>query len=83
MHLLLTDLGALDALSVIGNRLTYQDLVHRTISYDLGELRVRVLNLAAVIETKQQANREKDRAVMPVLQRTLEMKARLAEDEGG
>lgn len=83
MHLLLTDLGALDALSVIGNGLTYQDLTHRTISYDLGELRVRVLNLAAVIETKQQANREKDRAVMPVLQRTLEMKARIEEDEGG
>jgi hypothetical protein len=82
LHLLLTDLGPLDALSVVGNGLVYQDLAHRTIPYHLGELRVQVLNLEAVIETKQQANRDKDRAVMPVLQRTLEMKARLGEGSG-
>ena len=75
-HLLLTDLGALDVLNAIGNSLTYRDLVGRTVEYELGELRVRVLELAAVIETKEQANREKDRAVMPVLRQTLKMKAR-------
>jgi hypothetical protein len=76
MHLLLTELGALDVLGVIGGGLTYQDLVSRTVLYELGELRVRVLELGAVIETKEQANRDKDRAVLPVLRQTLAMKSR-------
>jgi hypothetical protein len=82
-HLLLTDLGALDVLSAIGNGLTYQDLVGRTLVYELGEHRVRVLELAAVIETKQQANRDKDRAVLPVLQQTLAMKIGAKRDKEG
>lgn len=77
VNLLLTDLGALDVLSAIGKGLTYQDLVGRTLSYELGEVRVRVLDLAAVIETKEQANRDKDRAVLPVLRQTLAMKKSL------
>jgi hypothetical protein len=76
MHLLLTDLGALDLLGSIGNGLTYQDLAGRTVTYELGQSRVKVLELAAVIETKTHANRDKDRAVLPVLLRTLEMKNR-------
>ena len=32
-----------------------------------------------MIETKEYANREKDRAVLPVLRQTLAMKARLSE----
>jgi len=76
MHLLLTDLGALDVLGSIGNGLTYQDLAGRTITYELGQSHVQVLELAAVIETKTHANRDKDRAVLPVLLRTLEMKNR-------
>ncbi|HEX3528028.1 MAG TPA: hypothetical protein VH988_13270 [Thermoanaerobaculia bacterium] len=74
MHLLLTELGALDLLGSIGNGLTYQDLAGRTVVYALGQERVHVLELAAVIEMKRFANRDKDRAVLPVLQRTLEMK---------
>jgi hypothetical protein len=74
MHLLLTDLGALDILSSIGDGLTYHDLLGRTAIYELGQDRVRVLELAAVIETKEHANRDKDRAVLPVLRQTLAMK---------
>lgn len=73
-HLLLTELGALDVLGSIGNGLTYQDLAGRTVSFELGEMRVRVLELAAVIETKEQANRPKDHAALPVLRQTLAMK---------
>ena len=76
MHLLLTELGALDVLGAIGNGFTYQDLADRTILYELGDAHVRVLELAAVIESKEQANREKDRAVLPVLRQTLVMKTR-------
>jgi hypothetical protein len=77
INLLLTDLGALDVLGAIGSNFTYHDLLPRTTSYELGEERVRVLELAAVIETKEQANRDKDRAALPVLRQTLEMKNRL------
>jgi hypothetical protein len=82
LHLLLTELGALDVLGSIGNGLTYQDLLGRTLSYQLGESEVRVLELAAVIETKEQANRDKDRAALPVLRQTLAMKTRPKPDEG-
>jgi hypothetical protein len=80
INLLLTDLGALDVLSAIGHGLTYQDLLGRTLSYQLGEVQVRVLELAAVIETKEQADRDKDRAALPVLRQTLAMKARAPKD---
>ncbi len=81
-HLLLTELGALDVLSAIGNGLTYQDLAGRIVPYELGEMRVQVLELAAVIESKEQANRDKDRAVLPVLRQTLVMKTQPKRDEG-
>jgi len=81
LHLLLTDLGALDVLGEIGTGLTYQDLKGRTVSYQLGESRVRALELGAVIETKEQANREKDHAVLPILRQTLAMKSRLDSGE--
>ena len=74
-HLLLTDLGALDLLTAIGAGQTYQDLVGRTIVYQLGEDRIRVLELSAVIESKEHANRDKDRAVLPVLRQTLILKS--------
>lgn len=37
-------------------------------------MRLRVLDLGTLIETKQFADREKDRAVLPILRRTLELK---------
>ena len=81
MHLLATDLGALDVMGAVGAGLTYQDLVGRTVTYELAEARVRVLELGAVIETKEYANREKDRAVLPVLRQTLAMKTRLSGEQ--
>jgi hypothetical protein len=74
LHLLLTDLGALDLLATIGPGQTYQDLLSRTEVYNLGGLDVRVLDLVAVIETKEYANRDKDRAVLPVLRQTLALR---------
>lgn len=82
MHLLLTELGALDVLGVIGDKLTYRDLADRTVWYQLGEARVQVLELAAVIETKEHANRDKDRAMLPVLRQTLAMKTRPERGQG-
>lgn len=74
LHLLLTDLGALDVLAEIGAGLTFRDLESRTVRYLLDDAEVRVLELEAVIETKEHANREKDRAVLPTLRQTLALK---------
>ena len=75
LHLLLTRLGALDLLSTIGRGLTYRDLLGRTTVYRLDGLDVRVLDLAAVIESKEHADRDKDRAALPVLRQALALKA--------
>ena len=77
-HLLLTDLGGLDVLLSIGEDLAYQDLVGRSSEYEVSGLRLRVLDLETVIESKEFADRDKDRAVLPILRRTLELK-RVAE----
>ncbi len=82
MHLLLTDLGALDLLTTIGPGLTYGDLRDRIVGYQLGDQRVQVLVLAAVIEAKEFANRPKDHAVLPVLRETLAAKNRTKEPAG-
>lgn len=80
-HLLLTELGALDLLSQIGAGWSFQDLAGRTLLYELGEDRVHVLELSAVIESKEQANRDKDRAALPVLRQTLALKSEISQDD--
>ncbi len=82
LHLLLTDLGALDLLTTIGNGLTCADLRSRTVGYQLGDEQVRVLALDAVIEAKEYADRPKDHATLPVLRQTLAAKDRAKGTEG-
>lgn len=60
MHLLKTRCGRLDLLRSIGNDLTYEDLLGRSQEYNIAEYRVRVLDLEAIIETKEHAGRPKD-----------------------
>jgi hypothetical protein len=40
----------------------------------VAELQVRSLTLSKLIELKEMADRDKDRAMLPVLRRTLEMR---------
>jgi hypothetical protein len=70
-NLLLTRCGPLDALGRIGRSSTYDDLYARSHEVEVQDLRVRVLDLAAVIESKEQAGRSKDRATLDVLRATL------------
>ncbi len=70
-HLLITSCGPLDVLGQIGDRLRYEDLLPETIERRLGAYTFRVLDLAALIRTKEQAGRDKDRAVLAILRRTL------------
>ncbi len=75
---LVTRFGILDVLAKIGHALTYPDLVDRTHWIDVGVLRIRVLDLEMIIRSKEEANREKDRATLPLLRRAL----RLGRDSG-
>ena len=82
LHLLDTRLGRLDLLRSLGpGERTYQDLLQRSRTYRIGELEVPVLELAAVIEAKEAADRPKDRAALPLLRQTLdELRSRGALD---
>lgn len=71
-HLLLTRCGPIDVLGQIGTGLGYQDLIADSVMRQLGETSVRVLGLEALIRSKVEAGRDKDRAVIPLLRRTLE-----------
>ncbi len=73
-NLLLTDLGLLDVLGNLGEGFAFEDLVQRTHLYELEGLRVRALDLPSLIRLKELANRDKDRAMLPILRRTLEIK---------
>ena len=72
VSLLMTKLGPLDVMQTIGPGWTWTDVVERSHERSVGELSVKVLNLASIIESKEAANRDKDRAMLPLLRRTLE-----------
>jgi hypothetical protein len=74
MHRLVTSLGPLDVMETIGAGLKYADLVEDTRLSEVGGVSVRVLGLESIIRSKEQAGRDKDRAVLPILQRTLRLK---------
>ena len=71
-HLLQTDAGPLDLLgSVVGGE-RYEELLAHTEGVDLGTgLHVRLLDLPTLIRLKEQLGRDRDRAVLPILKRTL------------
>lgn len=72
---LVTRYGAVDFLGTIGRNLGYQELLPHSEEIDIGEgVRVRVLDLETLIAIKEELGGEKDRAVLPVLRRTLEEK---------
>ena len=71
LHLLETPFGGLDLLAMIGPNLGYPELMGRSTAVPLRGRRIFVLDLAAVIEAKEFADRPKDRAMLPVLRETL------------
>ena len=74
VNLLETKLGPLDVMQSIGDSWEWSDLVDRSHLLRVGDLEVRVLELPSIIASKELADREKDRAMLPVLRRTLEEK---------
>lgn len=76
-QLLMTQAGPLDLLGVIGSGRGYDELLAHTLTLEVGAgVKVRVLDLATLIETKEEAGRDKDRAVLAILRRTLEQAKR-------
>jgi hypothetical protein len=71
-QLLLTIHGPLDLLGTIGKGRGYEALLEATEELVVGSLKVRVLGLPALIQSKEEVGGEKDRAVLAVLRRTLE-----------
>lgn len=72
-HLLMTSGGPLDLLGEITGGRDYIALLPVTTVFDISsDLHLRALSLEALIESKQLLGREKDRAVLSILRRTLE-----------
>ncbi|MGH9749078.1 MAG: hypothetical protein ACRD6R_04040 [Candidatus Polarisedimenticolia bacterium] len=71
-QLLLTVHGPLDLLGTIGKGEGYEELIGATEELVVGPVRLRVLGLPALIKSKEAAGREKDKAVLSILRRTLE-----------
>jgi hypothetical protein len=73
-QLLITRFGALDVLGAIEPGGDYADLLPHTDEMQLGTLAVRVLDLKTLMTIKETIGRDKDRAVLAVLKRTLKEK---------
>jgi hypothetical protein len=74
-QLLMTRFGPLDLLGTIGKeRLSYNDLLIHTKEMYVTGMTFRVLDLETLIEIKEGLGYEKDKAVVPILRRTLEEK---------
>lgn len=76
-QLLMTRFGPLDLLGTIGQGHDYGQLLHETVEVEIGGgLKVRVLSLERLVKTKEETGQEKDKAVLPVLRRLLEERAK-------
>jgi hypothetical protein len=76
-QLLTTRFGYPDVHGMIGRSRRYEDLLPISHEVELENgLRVRVLDLETRIATKEEAARDRDLAVLPVMRRTLEEKRR-------
>jgi hypothetical protein len=74
-QLLMTRAGPLDLLGTITGGRGYEDLLPQTVELQVGEdLKLRLLNLETLIAVKEETGRERDKAVLPILRRTLEEK---------
>ena len=74
-QLLITDFGPLDLLGSIGRNRTCRDLAPHAEALEVGPgVRVLVLDLATQVAVKEEVGGGKDRAVLPILRRTLEEK---------
>ena len=75
---LTTQYGAADFSETIGRNLGYEELLPHSLEMEIGEgIRSRVLRIETLIAIKEELGGEKDRAVLPILRRTLEEKIKM------
>lgn len=72
----MTRFGPLDLLGTIGRDRGYEELIEHTTALLVSGLHVRVLNMETLIQLKEEVGHEKDKAVAPILKRTLEEKSK-------
>ena len=72
VHLFKTNRGRLDALRTVDDQLGFDNLVEKSRLFELDDFAFRVLDLKAINETKEQANRPKDQYQLPFLRQLLE-----------
>jgi hypothetical protein len=76
-QLLMTDSGPLDLLGEIGSGRGYDQLLDQCLEVKVGPaLRLRILKLEALIKSKEETARDKDKAVLAILRCTLEEKSK-------
>jgi hypothetical protein len=75
-QLLMTRLGPLDLLGTIGASHDYEGLLSHSLEVQVGGMLVQILDLETLIRTKVELDRDKDRAVIPILRRTLQEKSK-------
>lgn len=76
-HLLMTDFGPLDLLGATVNDLSYDNLIDRTDIVDLSDgVDIRILDLPTLIRIKEILDRDRDRATLPILRKTLEERSK-------
>jgi hypothetical protein len=71
LNLFETRLGRLDVMTSIAPGWTWEELLPRSHAIETAGMTLRVLNLEAVIESKQAAGRAKDHAALPLLREVL------------
>jgi hypothetical protein len=75
-QLLMTKFGPLDVLGTIGTGHGYDELLKHTVELEISDFRLCALDLKTLIEIKKETISEKDKAIIPILQRTLEEEMR-------
>lgn len=73
-QLLMTRFGPLDLLGTIGADHDYEELFNHCVEYEVSGFPLRVLDLETLIKVKEEVDFEKDKAVLPLLRRTLREK---------
>jgi len=74
-HLFMTRFGPLDILGTIGDGHDYENLIGRSVGFDVDGLGLHLLDLDVLIAVKEETGHDKDLAVLPLLRRTLTEKA--------
>jgi hypothetical protein len=69
--LLMTDSGPFDVLGFIGGGRRYEDVAGSAVTLAVGDLSIKVLPLVALIEEKKSLGRDKDVAVLKLLEAVL------------